>query len=43
MAARAQLVEQRIRPALAAGKIVVSDRFLLSNVAYQGHGGGLTG
>ncbi len=41
MAARAQMVEEIIRPALAAGKIVVSDRFLLSNVVYQGHAGGL--
>jgi dTMP kinase len=41
MAARAQLVEEVIRPALDAGKIVVSDRFLLANVAYQGHAGGL--
>lgn len=41
MAARAQLVEQVIRPALAAGRTVVSDRFLLANVAYQGYGGGL--
>jgi dTMP kinase len=41
MAARAQLVDQVIAPALAAGKIVVSDRFLLSNVVYQGHAGGL--
>src|SRR5436190_3268415 len=41
MAARAQLVEQVIQPALAAGKIVVSDRFLLANVVYQGHAGGL--
>jgi dTMP kinase len=41
MAARAQLVDEVIRPALAAGKIVVSDRFLLANVVYQGHAGGL--
>jgi dTMP kinase len=41
MAARAQLTEELIRPALQEGKIVVSDRYLLSNVAYQGYGGGL--
>jgi len=41
MAARAQLVEEIIRPALEQGKIVVSDRFLLANVVYQGYGGGL--
>lgn len=41
MAARAQLVEEVITPALAAGKTVVSDRFLLANVVYQGHAGGL--
>ncbi len=41
MAVRAQLVEELIRPALAAGKIVVSDRYLLANVVYQGYGGGL--
>jgi dTMP kinase len=41
MAARAQLVEEVIRPALAAGKTVVSDRFVLANVVYQGHAGGL--
>ena len=42
MAARAQLVEEVIRPALAAGQTVISDRFLLANVVYQGHGGGLS-
>jgi dTMP kinase len=41
MAARAQLVEEIIRPALAAGKTVVADRYLLANVVYQGHAGGL--
>ena len=41
MTARTQLVEQVIRPALAEGKIVVSDRYLLANVVYQGHAGGL--
>jgi dTMP kinase len=41
MAARAQLVEEVIKPALAAEKAVVSDRFLLANVVYQGHAGGL--
>jgi dTMP kinase len=41
MAARAQLVDEMIQPALAAGKIVVSDRYLLANVVYQGHAGGL--
>ena len=30
-----------IRPALAGGKTVVSDRFLLANIVYQGHVGGL--
>jgi dTMP kinase len=41
MAARAQLVDEIIRPALAAGKLVLSDRYLLANVVYQGHAGGL--
>jgi dTMP kinase len=41
MAARAQLVDELIRPSLDAGKIVVADRYLLANVVYQGYGGGL--
>jgi dTMP kinase len=41
MAARVQLVEEVIRPALLAGKTVVCDRFLLANVVYQAHAGGL--
>jgi dTMP kinase len=41
MASRAQLVEEKIRPALDGGQIVLCDRFLLANVVYQGHAGGL--
>lgn len=40
-AARAHLVEKRIRPALDAGTVVVCDRFADSTVAYQGSGTGL--
>jgi dTMP kinase len=41
MASRAQLVEERIRPALARGELVLADRFVSSTLAYQGAGGGL--
>jgi dTMP kinase len=37
-AARAQLVADRIRPALEAGRIVICDRFYDSTTAYQGAG-----
>jgi dTMP kinase len=40
-AARAQLVQEVIRPALAAGKTVVCDRFADASYAYQGGGRGL--
>lgn len=37
-AARAQITKERIQPALAAGKIVLADRFADSTTAYQGFG-----
>jgi dTMP kinase len=40
MAARAQLVDEVIRPALAKGVTVVCERFLLSTAVYQGIAGG---
>jgi len=42
-AARAQLVETVINPALEAGRLVIADRFYLSTVAYQVGGDGLAG
>lgn len=36
--ARAQIVEQVIRPRLAAGEIVICDRYADSTIAYQGYG-----
>ena len=41
MASRAELVEQVVRPALGAGKVVILDRFFLSTYAYQIFGRGL--
>lgn len=40
-ASRAQLVTEVIKPALAAGTIVITDRFVDSTTAYQGSGRGL--
>lgn len=40
-AARAQLVETVIAPALNAGKIVIADRFTDSSIAYQGYADGI--
>ena len=40
-AARSQVVEEVISPALQAGKIVLADRYMDSTIAYQGYGRGL--
>lgn len=41
LAARAQIVEEKIMPALAQGITVICDRFEASTLAYQGYGRGL--
>jgi dTMP kinase len=38
LAARAALVDEVIRPALGAGRVVIADRYELSTLAYQGYG-----
>ena len=42
MASRAQLVSESLRPALVQYDYVITDRFLLANVVYQGVAGGLS-
>lgn len=41
MASRAQMVEEVLKPALKAGKVVLCDRYLDSTIAYQGFGNGV--
>jgi len=40
-AARAELVQMVLRPALAEGRVVVCDRYTPSTIAYQGYGRGI--
>ncbi len=42
LAARAELVKERILPALQKGKVVISDRYEDSTFAYQGYGEGIS-
>ena len=41
IAARAQIIKEKILPALKAGKIVVCDRFTDATLVYQGYAGGI--
>jgi dTMP kinase len=41
MTSRAQLIDEVIQPAIKAGKDVIADRFLISNIVYQGYAGGI--
>jgi dTMP kinase len=41
MASRAELIDRVIVPALQRGEVVIADRYLLANIVYQGHAGGL--
>ena len=41
MSCRAQLVNEIVRPALDRGEVVISDRYILANVVYQGCAGGI--
>ena len=41
MAARAQIIKEKILPALKRGRIVICDRFMDATLAYQGYAGGL--
>ncbi len=43
MASRAELIEQKIMPALKRGELVLADRFVASTLAYQGAAGGVPG
>lgn len=40
-ASRAQLVEEKLRPLLEKGSIILCDRFVMSSILYQGIGRGL--
>jgi dTMP kinase len=41
MAARSQIVDEVIAPALKAGQIIICDRFLDATICYQGYAGGI--